>query len=88
MQVLQDHLTEEVLVVLQVFQVAEYVYLQSVGVPAELTIKQELQEDPEVAEVTVPVLMNLVVVQLIKELKELEVQNPVEAAELLQEQIT
>ena len=81
-------LTEEVLVVLQALLVVEYVYLQSVEVPAELTTKQELQEDLVVAEAMEPVFVNLVVVQPIKELKELEEENLAEAAELLQEQIT
>ena len=73
---------------LLVFQVAEYVYLQSVvAVEVQITL-QGAMADPEVAEVTAPVFVSLVVVQPIKELKELEVQNPVEAAELLQEQIT
>jgi hypothetical protein len=73
---------------LLVFQVAEYVYLQSVVAVEVLTTKQEIMADPEVAEVTVPVFVNLVVVQPIKELKEPEEENPVEAAELLQDQIT
>ena len=88
MEVQVGLLTEEVLVVLQALLVLEYVYLQSVEVPAELTTKQELQEDLVVAEAMEPVFVNLVVVQPIKELKELEEENLAEAAELLQEQIT
>lgn len=81
-------LTQDKMEAVQASQVVEYVYLRSEAAVAVLIIKQEEMADLVVAEATAQVVVNLVAVQPIKELKEPEEENPEEAEEPLQEQIT